>query len=258
MEWLFPSCGFFGSRDNYPLKDLKMKRMVFTGLAFIVSVSMVFGNVVVFAQQQQRSHSEHVHDAYTSHVHEAHGAHEHCDHQHAVETLAYTLPEWKTIHFDDAAKAAQLAETVMKLGCEVKQVAHVGHTDLSYRCAQWKTISLESRPLAEQWTNWLKSSGFDVSHGNVAPKYSQGPEVVEFRLVHWTLVHGKGGEYDRQFTSRLKELGVEVRVNDQGNHSDIQYRSPVWKDVHLADHESAKALSAWMVKQGFEIAPHKY
>jgi len=92
----------------------------------------------------------------------------------------------------------------------------------------------------------------------VAPKYSQGPETVEFRLVKWTLVHGKGGESDKQFISGLKELGIEVKVNDHGNHSDIQYRSPVWKDVHAADHKSAEQIRAWLKQQGFEIAPHKH
>lgn len=246
-----------------------MKRKLLIGCAFAVAMSIGFDKGVLAQQQQQQQQQSHAghdhgaqdghdHAAQDGHDHEAHAGHEHGDHQHTGETLAYALPEWKTMHFEDATKAAQHAEAVKKLGCEVKQDSHAGHTDLSYRCAQWKSVAVESHQLAEQWTGWLKSSGFDVSHGHVAPKYSKGPETVEFRLVKWTSVHGKGGEKDTQFITALKELGIEVNFKDHGDHSDIQYRSPVWRDVHLADHQTAEQISGWLKQQGFEIAPHKH
>ncbi len=68
---------------------------------------------------------------------------------------------------------------------------------LVYRCAQWRTMDLPSHKLAEQWIGLLKGSGFDVSHGHVAPEYATGSEVVEF--VWWLeTIHGKGGDQDHR------------------------------------------------------------
>ncbi len=40
----------------------------------------------------------------------------------------------------------------------------------------------------------------------------------------------------KQFVDTLTRLGVEVAAEKHGNHSDNRYRSPVWRDVHVADH----------------------
>ena len=56
-------------------------------------------------------------------------AHEHEGHDHA-EVIAFQLADWHEQHFDDAQKAAQHFKAIQKLGCEVKQDNHDGHTDV--------------------------------------------------------------------------------------------------------------------------------
>lgn len=162
------------------------------------------------------------------------------------------------MHFNDAAKAKQHAEMVKKLGCEVKQGQHAGHIDLTYRCVEWKSIAVETHALAEQWSGWLKSSGFDVSHAHPDAAYSEGKEVVEFRLVNWKSFHGKGTAEEKQFIDLLGKMGCEVVVSDHAGHSDVKFRAPTWRDVHVAEHAAADELGAWLKKNGFEVAPHKH
>ncbi len=189
---------------------------------------------------------------------DAHAGHVHSDHAHDGETLAFCLPEWKTLHFDDAIKAQQHLDMVKKLGCETKQGKHSGHIDVSYRCPTWKSMEVKTHELAEQWLGWLKGSGFDVSHGHVHAAYTKGKESVEFRLVKWKSIHGNGSEQEKQFVDALTRLGVEVATDKHGSHVDIRYRSPVWRDVHVADHGAAEQLLAWLKQGGFEVAEHKH
>ena len=128
----------------------------------------------------------------------------------------------------------------------------------TYRCAQWRTMELPSHKLADQWIGWLKGAGFDVSHGHVAPEYTSGAEVVEFRLAGWKTIHGKGGDSDQQVIDQLTKVGCEVKVAQHLGHSDIKYRAPSWRDVHLTDHAKAESLMAWLKQNGFEVAPHKH
>jgi hypothetical protein len=220
-----------------------MKRLFSVCVAGIVSLGCL-SSTPVWSQQT---------DAHAGHNHG-----DHADHAHGGETLAFVLPEWKTMHFEDAAKAQQHLDMVTKLGCEVKQGKHAGHIDLSYRCPNWKSMEVKTHALAEQWLGWLKGSGFDVSHGHVDASYAEGKESVEFRLVKWKSVHGNGGEQEKQFVDTLTRIGVEVAAEKHGNHSDIRYRSPVWRDVHVADHAAAEQLMAWLKKSGFDVAEHKH
>jgi hypothetical protein len=219
-----------------------MKRLFSVCVAGIVSLGCL-SSTPVWSQQS---------DAHAGHNHG-----DHADHAHGGETLAFVLPEWKTMHFEDAAKAQQHLDMVTKLGCEVKQGKHAGHIDLSYRCPNWKSMEVKTHA-AEQWLGWLKGSGFDVSHGHVDASYAEGKESVEFRLIKWKSVHGNGSEQEKQFVDTLTRLGVEVAAEKHGNHSDIRYRSPVWRDVHVADHAAAEQLMAWLKKSGFEVAEHKH
>ena len=79
-------------------------------------------------------------------------------------TVDYRLKNWKTVHFEDAKRAKTHVETVKKLGCEVKQEDHGGHIDVTYRCPEWKTMSVKSHDEAHKWEKWLKASGFETKH----------------------------------------------------------------------------------------------
>lgn len=194
----------------------------------------------VFAQGHDHSHEGHNHD-------------DHAGHSHSGEMLAFQLKNWKSLHFDDARKAAQHMDTVKKLGCEVKQSAHDGHTDVSYRCPTWRTLAVRDHKLAEQWTGWLTASGFDVSHAHAEAGFMSGPEVVEFRLVNWKSMHGTNSPQEKQLIKQLQMIGCEVAVEQHGGHSDIRFRAPTWRDIHLADHASANEWSTWLQQNGFEV-----
>ncbi|MDV6031447.1 MAG: hypothetical protein F9B45_15385 [Phycisphaera sp. RhM] len=182
----------------------------------------------------------------------AHDGHDHGDHSHGAETLAFYLPQWKSMHVDGTNQAAQLTATLKKLGCEVKQDSHAGHSDVSYRQPKWKEMQVKDHKMAEQWAGWLAKSGFDVSHAHPDPAYAQGPEAVKFRMVNWKRLHGDGSPNEKQFIDILKRLGVEVRIDQHDGHSDIAFRAPTWRDVHLADHAAADQLMGWLKQQGFE------
>lgn len=220
----------------------------------VVAVGMTTNISLAQTQARPASQAKQVQPGHEGHNHEG-DAH---DHDHGKETIAFQLPQWKTMHFDDAAKASQHSDMVKKLGCEVKQGQHAGHIDLTYRCVQWKSMAVETHELADQWSGWLKGSGFDVSHAHPDPAYAEGKESVEFRLVSWKSIHGKGTADDKKLVDLLSKLGCEVVESAHAGHSDIKFRAPIWRDVHVADHKTADELGTWLKKNGFEVAPHKH
>ena len=201
---------------------------------------------------QQVGHKGHDHAAGGHEGHD-HAGHEHGSHSHGGETLAFFLPEWKSMHFDDAQQAAQHAAAVEKLGGEVKQDRHEGHSDVTYRVAKWREMKVKDHEMAQQWSKWLTNAGFDVSHSHVDPAYTKGPEVIEFRMLNWKRIHGNGSASEQQFVSALKKVGVEVRVDEHDGHTDIAYRAPTWRDVHAGDHSAADQLMGWLKQSGFDV-----
>ena len=220
-----------------------------TMFALTACVALAFCSGSLSAQEAGHEGHDHAGHDHAGHDHDGH---DHGDHSHGGETLAFYLPEWKSQHVDDANKAAQLAATLKKLGCEVKQDSHAGHNDVSYRQAKWTEMKVKDHKMAEQWAGFLAKSGFDVSHAHPDPAYAKGPEAVEFRMVKWKRMHGDGSANEKQMIETLKKLGAEVRVDQHDDHSDIAFRAPTWRDVHLADHAAADQLMGWLKQQGFE------
>jgi len=217
-------------------------------ISVVVGLPTTLSSNQVFAQIRQTGA---VHD----HSHDSHAGHDHdegAEHVHSGESLAFFLPEWKSMHFDDPNVAAQHAETVQKLGCEVKQDNHAGHIDVSYRCAAWRSLDIASHELADQWGQWLASSGFDVSHSHTDPVFAEGPEAVGFRMLEWKNLHGNGSPEETQFIEQLKRVGCEVRIDQHKDHSGFYFRAPTWRDIHLADHATAEQWVAWLKQNGFE------
>jgi hypothetical protein len=188
-----------------------------------------------------------------SHSHDGHDHAAHGDHNHSVELIVFRLPDWKSMHFNEDQKAAQHAATVTKLGCEVKQGDHDGHTDVTYRCATWKTLPVKNHQRADQWSRWLSASGFDVSHGHTDPSYTQGSEVVEFRLVEWKNLHGDGSPNESLLIDQLRRIGCDVQFDKHDGHSDIRFRAPTWRDVHFVSHNDAHKLMRLLKQNGFEV-----
>ena len=58
-------------------------------------------------------------------------------------------------------------------------------------------------------------------------------------------MHGDGSPYEAAIIDQMRLLGVDVRVDKHNGHSDIKFRAPSWRDVHLASHDDAHMLIAW-------------
>lgn len=194
-----------------------------------------------------RSHAD---DQGHSHSHTEDAA----DHEHSGEVLAYRLEQTKTLPFDDPQIAAEHLAAVKKLGCEAQQSKTGARTEVAYRCVQWKTMTVTTHELSEQWEAWLKAAGFDCFHGHVAPELLKGPEVVELRLLEWRTIHAEGPQAAQlqEIVKTLRTIGSEVQHEEHDGHADARYRCPVWTDIHLPDHAAAEQYITFLKAQGFE------
>ncbi|MCA9145160.1 MAG: hypothetical protein H6821_04985 [Planctomycetaceae bacterium] len=82
----------------------------------------------------------------------------------SVEKVDFRLMEWKSFHFDEAAKAKEYHDTFKSLGCECKQESHGDHFDVSFRCPKWRSLNLKSHTEAHKWEDFLKKAGFETKH----------------------------------------------------------------------------------------------
>jgi hypothetical protein len=82
----------------------------------------------------------------------------------AAEAFAveYRLTRWKSVHLHDEDGAKKLREALKMLGCEMKEEAHGDHMDLSFRCPQWRRLTVESAERRRTWEKWLKARGFET------------------------------------------------------------------------------------------------
>ena len=71
-------------------------------------------------------------------------------------------------------------------------------------------------------------------------------------MVHWNRVHGDGSANEEQMVAMLQKIGAEVRIDDHGGHSDIAFRAPTWRDLHVASHDEANQWMGWLKQNGFE------
>jgi len=196
----------------------------------------------------------------------------------AAESIAYRLPKWNTLHFEDSAKANQHLAAVKKLGCEAKNDSHSGHIDVSYRSAQWQSLEVATDKLAHQWEGWLKGAGFETLHGHAEDHtghdhggagheghdhggadhagHDHGPnktEEVAYRLPEWKTVHLKEKAQLKEFVALMKGFGAEVRTDQHSGHIDVKVRCAKWKLVELPSHKVAQSWESWLSKNGFEV-----
>jgi len=182
-----------------------------------------------------------------------HAGHNHAGHDHP-EVVAFRIAKWKEMHFDDTKRAQQHFEAVKRIGCEAKIDTHGSHTDVVYRCPEWKQMTVKTHEQSRQWERWLTASGFDVWHGHVDESLSHGKEAVAFRLVEWKKIHFEAARANDQkkITATLKLLGCQVKEDRHGGHSDIEFRAPVWSKIRLPDHGVADQWMRWLKDAGFE------
>lgn len=77
-------------------------------------------------------------------------------------------------------------------------------------------------------------------------------EVVKYQLSDWKNIHTKNNEQAEQLLKTFKTLKVETQVSDHGNHKDVKYRCPKWKQLTVKDHKTAHQWEEWLKKYGFK------
>jgi hypothetical protein len=188
---------------------------------------------------------------------------------HTESTIAYRLPENKTLHFDNLQKASEHLEAVKKLGCEVDPSTHEGHNDVTYRCPKWKSLTLATDEIAHQWEEWFEAAGFETLHGHTEDEHAEHEEVhagehahaegehgeeheeVEFRLADWQILPAQEGIDSTELLAIVKALGCEVQAPQQPN-AQLSIRCTGWKHLELHSHEQAELWQKWLAKAGFE------
>lgn len=174
--------------------------------------------------------------------------------------LGFRMIDWKAKHIHDAKAAASYADTLRKLGCEVKTIDHDGHADVQCRTVYWKSLALDTPEQVSQWQTWLEQAGFDAIHGRPASsqtgKKADGThlEVVKYRLVDWKSQHIHQPGDVGQTTTLFRSLGCQTETLDHSGHKDLRYRCPEWREIELPNHDAAHKWQEYLIKAGFETA----
>lgn len=177
--------------------------------------------------------------------------------------VAFRMEAWTTKHLHDAAQVKTYVETLKNLGCEVRTNQHDGHTDVTCRTVFWKSLALDSSEQAERWIAWFRESGFETIHGHAVGQTpssdSDGKprELVQFRLAEWRSKHTHKAAELSQFTALCRGLGCEVETVSHGNHTDVKFRCPEWREVELPSHVAATSWQKFLGELGFE-AKHEH
>ncbi len=175
--------------------------------------------------------------------------------------VAFRMEDWKAKHIHDAAQAKTHADTLQKLGCEVKTNSHNGHTDVSCRTIFWKSLALDSHDQAHQWISWLQQAGFETIHGHklgqpLASDATQR-EAVQYRLPNWHSRHIHGNDELSQLLALYRGLGCEVTTASHNGHTDVKARCAEWMEVEVNSHEAAISWEKFLKDMGFE-AKHEH
>ena len=174
--------------------------------------------------------------------------------------LGFRMLDWNTKHMHDAAAASQHADTLRKLGCEVKTAQHNGHLDVQCRTVYWKSLALGSQEQVLQWKAWLELAGFDAIYGRPASSQKavnadgSHKEVVKYRLADWRSQHIHQEAEIGQLTTLYRSLACEVEHVDHDGHTDLKYRCPQWMEIDLPSHQAAHKWQEFLNKAGFETS----
>ncbi len=163
--------------------------------------------------------------------------------------IAFRLPEWKTAHFHDEARADQAEQTLTEIGCEVTRFAHDGHTDLRYRCQTWKQVALESDERVIQWNQWLIKQGMLTTVVDPAPHVKLSR--VAYQLSETRTLHIHDAEEAKYTQDVLEMLGCQVSRSEHNGQIDLQFTCPEWKTIGCNGCPTAHGWQDWLKQQGF-------
>ncbi len=168
--------------------------------------------------------------------------------------LGYRLAMRTSAHFDTPKEADANLKTLKQLGCDASKHEHNGHIDVTYRCPQWKSISISHAKEAEQWQGWLRKKGFAVVYHSPAKTHA---EKVQYRLTEWKAFHFHDSEQAQAHAELMKMLGCKIKQVKHGNHDDVAVYCPEWQTIGLANHADAHEWETRLKKLGFATV-HKH
>lgn len=162
----------------------------------------------------------------------------------------FRLTKPKSAHFDDANTAQSHFETLHRLGCEVKQNIHEGHSDVSYYAPTWRRLSFKTDGEAHQWAHWLTENGFETVFAQ--PAQSGHLETVAYQLPEWKSGHFDQASQAEMQTDTLRMLGCEVKEGSHAGHHDVSYRCSQTRVIGVESHDEAEKWETWLQANGFE------
>jgi len=171
--------------------------------------------------------------------------------QAGAESVAFRLADWKASHFTNATEAQRHAEQLRQLGCEVAMDQHAGHVDVRTRTGGWKSVTLSSHALCDQWEAWLKSAGFETlhSHNHAA---APGTIAVQFQLANWKTQHFTNQSQAQEAAILFKALGCETQEGQHSGHFDLTVRCVSVRTLTCENHDQAHSLQNWLNQNGFQ------
>ena len=82
-------------------------------------------------------------------------------------------------------------------------------------------------------------------------------EIVQFRLEKWKSAHFKTAKQATDHYAIMKSIGCEVKTHKHGDHIDVSYRCPKWRQLSLKTHSEAHRWEKWLKYYGFQTQ-HKH
>lgn len=168
----------------------------------------------------------------------------------AQKKIGFRVINWQHKHIHNQAQAEKLVASLKKIGCEVNQFDHNGHWDVKYRCATWKSITVENDKFQKEWADWLAGQGMETIV--IEPKAGPGVELVRFRKTDWQILHMHDASKVAGLVATLKMIGCETEQHEHNGHIDVRFRCNNWKSIALQTHNSAHSWQEWLNNLGFE------
>jgi hypothetical protein len=167
------------------------------------------------------------------------------------ETIAFRMTDWKASHFNSSQEAQRHVDTLKQIGCEVAVEQHAGHVDVRARTGGWKSVTLSSCELCDQWEAFLKQAGFETLHGH-SHTPTPGAIAVRFQLANWQSQHFNNDAQAAESATLFKALGCEVQQANHSGHMDLNVRCETARTLVCDSHDQAHALQNWLNQSGFQ------
>lgn len=82
---------------------------------------------------------------------------------------------------------------------------------------------------------------------------AQDKELVQYRLVAERSIHMDDAAIASQYQKSLTQLGCQAKVENHGDHIDLVYHCPSWRQVEFNDHAAAHKWENWLRALRFEV-----